>query len=664
MKISARLLGASLLTITILALSTLLIMAVYMINRTGEFQEKSKAINDISIKVSSISTSIGITNTAAENYYPRLFEGSNLVIEQSLELAETHNLANLRRLLMSTQRNLIRLQEAFNNDYSSSYFTNLRAQIILQLSRIFEEANRQANSHYLEQNALLKQELTILSSIGLSLLFVLLIAFFIYFQGFLFPITKAQTLLKEKRYKELSTNKTLVVKELELLFKTLQHSQKQLIYDATHDDLTHLANRAEFKQLLKKAIIHNKKEKNCSALIYFDLDDFKTVNDSLGHVFGDKLLLALSKRLTGLINKQDCLARIGGDEFTLLLTDLTPRLAEDIALKKVLQIFRALKEPFTIDSHLISVSSSVGIALCPLHGNDVNTLMRNVDAALYDAKSKGKARYSFYKNELTENAEKLLKTEHEIEIGIRTDQFVMFYQPQVDARTNEVVGMEALIRWQHPERGLLPPPEFIPIAEKSYLIQELGMWIINNVLKQVALWQNQWQILPKISINISTFQLEQVNFVEQVDGLIKHHNVQTNNICFEITESTFLNHSKRTLDSIQALRERGFEFAIDDFGTGYSCLSYINRLPIDIIKIDKEFIDSISTPGLSTSPLESIIILAGGLGLKLVAEGVEERRQVDYLKQKHCHIIQGYYYSKPLPVESIVANKNTVQLPA
>ena len=662
MRISARVLGAALLVITVLAITTLLAMAVFMMTRTADFQEKSKAINDVSIKVSSISTSIGMTNTTATNYYPRLFEGANKIITQSLELTAEHELTNLSRLLLSTQSNLVKLETAFSNDPSSIYFTNLRAQIILQLSRIFEEANRQANKNYLQQNALLKRDLTILSSIGVALLSILLVAFLIYFKGFLLPIINAQASLRHKKYKELSTNKQLVVTELELLFHTIQLSQKQLIYDATHDELTQLSNRAEFKQLLSNELRLNQTRKTCSAVIYLDIDDFKNINDSLGHVIGDKLLLAFSRRLSRLINGTDCLARIGGDEFTLLLTNLKLSFAEDIALKKVLEILRALKEPFNIESHQLSVSSSVGIAITPVHGNDGDTLMRNVDAALYDAKSKGKATYAFYTSELTENAENLLKTEHEIKDGIRNDQFIMFYQPQVDARTEKVVGMEALIRWEHPKRGLLPPPEFIPIAEKSFLIQELGMWIINNVFQQVAIWQEDWTRLPKISINISTFQLEQVDFVEQVQNLITKYDIRASNICFEITESTFLNYSKRTLDSINNLRALDFEFAIDDFGTGYSCLSYINRLPIDIIKIDKEFIDSIAQPSLSTSPLEAIIILAAGLGLKLVAEGVEDKHQVDYLKQKKCYVIQGYYYSKPLPATMITVNSNGVML--
>lgn len=321
-----------------------------------------------------------------------------------------------------------------------------------------------------------------------------------------------------------------------------------------------------------------------------------------------------------------------------------------------------LKKPFHIDQHPLTVAASMGLVICPQHGDSVDIIMRNVDAALYEAKKKGKSTFAVYTPAMTEQAEKLLRMEQEIDRGIDRNEFVLFYQPQVNSQTNEVIGMEALVRWMHPERGLVGPFEFIPVAERSLLIQKLGCWVIGEAFRQVKEWQKEWPELPKISINVSSYQFEQVDLVERVQEMLAQHQVQASGFTFEITESTFLNYSKKTLATIDALREMGFKFAIDDFGTGYSCLSYINRLPIDIIKIDKEFVDAILDPNLSTSPLDSIIVLAGGLGLDLVAEGVEEASQRDYLQQRGCQIIQGYLYSKPLPVEQIYHQNGKVML--
>jgi len=652
MRVSAKHLGLATIVIAILGVCLMLALSTSMLHSTKVRQAKSNAINSISTQISNMTTSLAMSDLSSPDYYPRLFKGSESVLARSIRLANQQDLGNLGRLLQSVEGNFKALEKQYNRNPNASFFTNLRSQILLQLSRIFEEANRLANDNYTHQNQTSENYLVLISTIGLCLFVAMITSAMFYLKCFLNPVTLLAKQLKDYDGKSLKLNSTLKVTELEGMLEVLNKSQKTLMYNATHDDLTGLHNRAYFKKALAKEIQKNKAEDTCTVLIYMDIDNFKQVNDSLGHLHGDSLLKEFAIRLTSLAEK-DCVARLGGDEFTLLVRSVAQDQANAEALRMVTKIQQLQQQPFDVHNHSLNVSASMGLLIIPHYGDDIDIAMRNVDSALYEAKRNGKATYAFYEPRLTEEADRVLKLENEIENAISSDEFVLHYQPQVNVKSNTIEGLEALIRWQHPERGLIGPYEFIPIAERSLLIHQLGLWVIRKAFAQCEVLRKTWEHVPKISINIDSRQLEQPDIIETVVALLDNYDVRAENFTFELTESTFLHHSDTTIATILKLRELGFTFALDDFGTGYSCLSYINRLPVDIIKIDKEFVDSIILDELNTSALDAIIVLAAGLSIKLIGEGVEEKSQLDYLQSKGCYIIQGYYFSKPVAIENM-----------
>ena len=416
---------------------------------------------------------------------------------------------------------------------------------------------------------------------------------------------------------------------------------------ATQDHLTHLSNRRVFEYELQRAI----DRKESVAVLFIDLDRFKYINDSLGHSLGDKLIKLVAKRLKKVVDKNAIVSRQGGDEFTILVRSNNKDNIENLAK----DILKRIKQPFYVAKKEILITCSIGISFYPEHGNSVETLMQNADIAMYWCKENGKDGFSFYEKHMRENTDRIMTLEMELRKAIDNEEFILFYQPKVDLFTNKVVGCDALIRWDHPKIGIISPGEFIPLAEETSLIDKIGEWVLKEACSQNKKWHEAGYSNFVISVNLSAHQFKQPNLVKMINGILKEVNLEPKFLEIEITESISMLSEEQILKQLYALKELGISIAIDDFGTGYSSLQYLDKLPVDTLKIDKSFINNIGKSDHISSFLmtNAIICLAKSLNMKVVAEGIETGEQMIYLKQYHCDIGQGYYISKPLPVEKI-----------
>lgn len=436
-------------------------------------------------------------------------------------------------------------------------------------------------------------------------------------------------------------------KENELL---LQQQKEILEYQAHHDMLTKLANRALLLDRLD-LMIHQAKRKNHKiAVLFIDLDDFKSINDSLGHDFGDRYLVQVAKKLKTKIRSSDTLARLGGDEFVILLDDIHSE--HDVAA--ILQSdFNFDGSNISVGNKMFSPSMSIGIALYPYDGVDSFTLLKNADAAMYKAKKIAKNSYSFYDISLTQNAHNRISLDKEIRQAISKNEFRLYFQPQINTKNHTFLGTEALVRWQHPSRGLLSPAEFLPIAEDLGLMIDVNKWVIKNAFKQLKIWHKSGKKHGVLSINMSIKHLEDADFVPFVADLLEGSQCSAKWITLEITEGHFMQNSKEAIQKLQALSNLGFQIAIDDFGTGYASLAYLSKLPLHALKIDKSFVDHITHDTNNLAIVKTIIELAKNLRLDIIAEGVEKEEQKNILADNGCSNIQGYLYAKPLPLEEI-----------
>ncbi len=426
-------------------------------------------------------------------------------------------------------------------------------------------------------------------------------------------------------------------------------SQKLIHYQAYHDLLTGLPNRALFMDRLSNAISAARRSKDKLAVMFLDLDRFKIVNDNLGHDTGDILLKQVAERLGGCLRESDTLARLGGDEFIVLLPQLQ---TADGAQKVANKIVNAVKRPFEVDNHELYVTASVGIAVYPDDGVDADTLIKNADIAMYHTKDQGKNGFNIFTRELSELQQHQLSIENEIRRGLRESQFVVYYQPQVNAADGRISGVEALIRWQHPEKGLLKPAYFLPVAEETGLIVELGKWVLASALAEFTSWLRDGLKIDKLAINFSFKEIEQEDFVDSVISTLQQHDFPPRAFEIEITESTLMNDADKTIAKLRALNDYGVNIAIDDFGTGYSSLSLLQKLPINRLKIDRSFIQDLHVDS-DRSIIEAIAHMAKGLKLDMVAEGVEQDYQLRYLRKLQCPVIQGYIYSQCVPGSEI-----------
>ncbi|MCF7980925.1 MAG: EAL domain-containing protein [Pseudomonadales bacterium] len=425
-----------------------------------------------------------------------------------------------------------------------------------------------------------------------------------------------------------------------------KEAERTINFQAYHDLLTQLPNRALFKDRLNLALAQTKRSGQRLAVMFLDLDRFKLVNDTLGHICGDELLQAVSHRLQDCLREGDTLARFGGDEFTLLLPQIYgPEDAESIAKK----IIHKIKDPFFIEGHELYVTISIGIAMYPHDGTSMDALVKNADIAMYCIKGRGSNEYQFFRDDMNEVSLRRLSLERGMRKALENNEFVLHYQPQVDAVTGKIVAMEALVRWEQPDQGLILPSEFIGIAEETGLILQIGEWVMRKACETLRSWHNAGVIDIRMAVNLSAIQVEHKSFVNFIMDVIKENSLVGDNLEVEITENLIMQDMDNTIKKLVQLSERGVKIAIDDFGTGYSSLSYLQRLPIHTLKVDRAFVHEINNREDETCIVNAIIAMAQGLNLNLIAEGVETEEQLAYLRNRGCAEMQGFLFSHPLP---------------
>ena len=434
---------------------------------------------------------------------------------------------------------------------------------------------------------------------------------------------------------------------LEQSLAQLTALEAKLKHQAFHDSLTNLANRALFTDRVEHALARQDRRSNPLAVLFLDLDDFKTINDSLGHAAGDQLLISVAERLHECLRPADTAARLGGDEFAILLEDMDD--AED-ATAVAERIIEDLGTPFVLQDKEVMVHASVGIAWSVSGREGAHELLRNADLAMYRAKNRGKGRYEAFKPSMHADVLERMELKEELQRAVDEQEFVLQYQPFVALKTGEVVGVEALVRWNHPTRGLVAPGEFIPLAEETGLILPIGRFVMREACITARYWQRKYPTHPplRISVNLSARQLQQPGLVEEVAQTLHQCDLNPESLILEITESVLMQDTDATIDKLQQLRNLGVKLAIDDFGTGYSSLSYLKSFPIDILKIAKSFVDGVGNASEESALARAIIKLGGTLRLQTVAEGVELPEQRDQLRELHCNMGQGYYFARPL----------------
>ena len=429
-----------------------------------------------------------------------------------------------------------------------------------------------------------------------------------------------------------------------------KEAEQVINFQAYHDLLTHLPNRALLKDRLSLAITQAQRNKRRLAVMFLDLDRFKIVNDTLGHTMGDRLLKAVANRLQGCLRGGDTLSRFGGDEFTLLLPEVRTRDDVVVIASKILD---KLAAPFVIDGHELFVGASIGIAMYPEAGDSVEALIQSADIAMYHVKGRGKNGYQFFSDDMNHKFSTRLSLERELRAALSTGQLRVYYQPQVDLTDGSIVGVEALVRWQHPRHGLIEPAEFLPVAEETGLITQVDEWVQVHAFAEVAEWRRAGFGDVRLSVNMSSQQLEQDAFLERFLENLDASGLAADRLKIEITENAIMRDMEVIVPKLRALRKSGVRIAIDDFGTGYSSLSYLQRFPVNTLKIDRSFVGDIRADLGDASIINAIVAMARGLKLDLIAEGVETRTQLKYLRSQGCREVQGFIFSRPIPAGEI-----------
>ena len=440
--------------------------------------------------------------------------------------------------------------------------------------------------------------------------------------------------------------------ELEDLAKAFDARTYMLQHQAEHDSLTNLPNRILFVDRLEQAIKAAQRNEEKLAVLVIDLDRFKELNESFGHDFGDELLITVAEYMGNALRESDSIARLGGDEFAILLDHIH---SENIIIDIVQKVMNVYKESFNLRHHEFFVTCSIGIAVYPLNGKNPEEMLKNADAAMYKAKEEGRNTYQFYIDDMTQKAYARITMETQLRQAIKNQEFEVFYQPQVDMRDNTITGMEALIRWRHPETGLVSPDKFIPLAEETGLIVEIDRWVMQSALQQYMQWSIAHLKPGILSINLSMVQLNHKDFTDAVKIAIFDTKISPSNLMFEVTETQIMKNPEQAIVMLKELKELGVGLAIDDFGTGHSSLSYLKRLPIDKIKIDQSFIRDIPEDSDDMELTHAIISMSRSLKRKVIAEGVETIEQAKFLKEHDCFEAQGYLYYKPQDAPSITA---------
>ncbi|WP_429310886.1 EAL domain-containing protein [Paenibacillus mucilaginosus] len=428
-----------------------------------------------------------------------------------------------------------------------------------------------------------------------------------------------------------------------------KRAEEKIQHMAYHDALTDLPNRLMFDEKLGRCFQEAERNGSMMAVMFFDLDRFKVINDTLGHHVGDQLLRLLARKLRHYVSDKDVVARFGGDEFIILLTNMAHA---DEAAQFAKGIPDLLKDPFVIEGHELFVTASIGISMYPSDGKEVDTLLKNADIAMYRSKEKGGNAFQYYHPDMNKRSLHRLNLEIHLRKALERGEFQLHYQPIVDLRNGSVYGMESLVRWQHPEWGVVSPGEFIPLAEETGLIVPIGNWVLLESCRQNRRWQQLGYPPLVVSVNISAIQFNQMNFVQIVTDALKESGLAPDRLCLEITENIAMNNVPHIIETMQKLKALGVGISIDDFGTGYSSLSYLKRFRVQTLKIDQSFIRDVTLDEDNAAIVTALIAMSHRLKIKSLAEGVETQEQLDFLVAQGCDKIQGYLFSKPIPADA------------
>jgi diguanylate cyclase (GGDEF)-like protein/PAS domain S-box-containing protein len=429
-----------------------------------------------------------------------------------------------------------------------------------------------------------------------------------------------------------------------------RYAEERLDFFINRDPLTGLPNRALFREVLGHTVQRAERDQTQFALLIIDLDNFKTINESLGHSLGDQLLVEAGKRLTKLLPDVNAIARIGGDEFNIILDQGQGMPWIDLIAQRLID---DLARPFELSGHSVYVGASAGIALYPADGRDTEALQSNADAAMHQAKARGRGLLQFFSSEMTGRAKQRLTLEADLRRAVERDELRLYYQPQVDLASGAITGLEALVRWQHPQRGLVPPGEFIPMAEESGCIVQLGDWVLRTACHQIQQWAAQGLAVPQVAVNVSAVQLSRGRLAGVVRQALKETGIAPRQLELEITESCVMLDRERSFESLGQLKALGVRLSIDDFGTGYSSMAYLQQLEVDKLKVDMAFVRDMTSNAGNASIVKAVIALGHSLGLEIIAEGVETPEQAQALRQLQCDVMQGYLISKPLPASDM-----------